>query len=216
MITVNEKEIAMRNAAKTIMVICMMICMDLNILGYDASVSFATEEPNSKPGYSSENPLSLGANAVAVIKTGDWYANLSWETYDAKISLLEIVSGNKAWERIKATDDSNPPPDAGYEYILARIKFEYQATSQPGDKGFELWNERLGSCLIAVSSDGKDYKPALIAPPEPGLKGRLYSGDSCEGWVIFLVSQDDSAPLMTFGRKYDGGVWFNLRQDNSK
>lgn len=196
---------------KSLIIGVAVIYSALNIFWYCTTYASADENPRQGPGYSDKDPLSIGASAVAVIKTGDWYATLAWETYDAKITLLETMSGNKAWERIKAADGSNPPSDDGFEYILARVRFEYQSTSQPGDKGFELWNKQTGSCMIARSSTGKDYRPVLILPPEPTLKGRLYSGKSCEGWVIFSVARDDVAPLMVFGREYGKGVWFKLR-----
>jgi len=196
---------------RSLIISYVVICSDLNLFLHGTAYAFANEDPRQGPGYSFKDPLPAGGSAVAVIKTGDWYANLSWDTYDAKITLLETISGNKAWELIRSADNSNPSPDDGFEYILARVKFEYQSTSQPGDKGFALWNKQSGSCMTAVSSTGKDYKSVLISPPEPALKGRLYSGKSSEGWVVFSVARDDVAPLMVFGREYKSGVWFRLR-----
>jgi len=56
---------------------------------------------------------------------------------------------------------------------------------------------------------GDGYQSASIVVPKPELSGRLYPGDSLEGWIVFLVSMDDKKPLMSFGNNYSR-VWFKL------
>ena len=101
----------------------------------------------------------------------------------------------------------NDSPDEGFEYILAKVRFDYLDGS--ADKQFHL---NTGVDFTAVSSEGKDYKLQLVVEPEPRLNADLYPGASHEGWVAFQVTKDDTNPLMTFGRDYrgSGGVWWKL------
>jgi hypothetical protein len=162
------------------------------------------------PGSSPFSPASVRVPVVSIIECGEGYT--SHELYDAKITLLEVVRGEKAWERIKAASMSNERPNVGFEYILARIRFEYSARGLPGNCGHEL----KGNEFTALSVSGKKYETPSVVVPKPELSGRLHSGDSLEGWLLFLVAQDDSKPLMAFTAdptgavQHGGNIWFQL------
>src|SRR5512146_2080129 len=69
-------------------------------------------------------------NAIPVKKTVETRlecGQVATEPYDAKFTVLEVVRGKEALDRIKAANASNQPPQAGYEYVLARIAFEMKA-----------------------------------------------------------------------------------------
>jgi hypothetical protein len=222
--SVSEKK---KKAEKSLMDIRRMagfilVCLVLTVSFYIAPAGSATQIPTSVaektsgvPGYSPHNPTPVGLSAVARIEYNTGYIFQVTRAYEAKITLLEIVRGENAWERIKAADSSNRPPGAGFEYILARIRFELFLIEDVDRKGYELRTWRF----IAVSSDGKYYDTSgflPVAPQEPELSADLRPGDSCEGWTVFLVREDDDKPLMNFGRAAlsndDGypGVWFQL------
>lgn len=161
-------------------------------------------------GSSPLSPAPAGVPVQTIIECGSGY--VSHELYDAKITLLEIVRGAKAWDLLKEATAANEPLKAGFEYILARIRFEYSARGLPGDCGHELKGEQF----IAVSPEGKVYKAPSVTPPNPRLSGMLRSGDVLEGWVAFSVPREDSKTLMTFAVKAGGAVehggnaWFQL------
>jgi len=168
------------------------------------------QTPVQRPGSSPLSPAPTGLPVKAIVECGRGY--ISHELYDATITVLEIVRGAKALDLIKQASVSNKPPKIGFEYILARIRVEYFARGTPGDCGHELKEEQF----TAVSADGKVYKTPAVVPPKPSLSGMLRSGDSLEGWVAFLVAQEDSKTLMTFTVKsggaveHGGDVWFQL------
>lgn len=168
------------------------------------------QTPVPRPGSSPLSPAPAGLPVKTIVECGKGY--ISHELYDATISLLEIVRGEKAWERIKEASASNESPKGGFEYILAHIRFEYFARGTPGDCGHELKEEQF----TAVSTDGKVYKTPSVVPPNPRLNGMLRSGDSLEGWVAFSVPQGESKPLMSFAVKvggaveHGGNIWFQL------
>ena len=125
------------------------------------------------------------------------------EIHDVKITVLEVVRGNKAWELIRAADASNRPPDAGFDYLLARIRFEY---SMQGSQGIMPYTLKQG-CFKLYSADNKEYALPSIASPKPELVGKdFYSGSSYEGWVLFMAATNDK-PLLFYTA---GSVWFQF------
>ena len=125
------------------------------------------------------------------------------ELYDVKITILEVLHGKEAWERLKSAGTSNKPANDGFKYILAHIRFEYYARGMPGNKSYTIKEDDFK----IYSKDNQAYEAPTVLPPKPGLIGRVFrSGDSYEGWVPFLVEKEDKKPLMFFS----GGLWFQL------
>jgi len=151
-------------------------------------------------GYSRQTLVSVGVPLTLEIE--------EWEGItEGRVTLLEIVRGAEAWNRIKEANMFNDPPKSGFEYLLAKVKFEYlKGPTQDTTYHLSTWE------FTAVSSEGKDYEGASVVEPEPELDATLYQGASHTGWVAFQVAKSDFKPLMTFGRKYDGtgGIWFKL------
>jgi hypothetical protein len=182
----------------------------LTVAGRAETQSPGNKTPAPQPGLSPFNPASVGVPINTIIECGTGYT--SHELYDTKITLLQVLRGEKAWERIKAASTSNESPNVGFEYILVHIRFEYFARGSPGDCSHEL----SGAQFTAFSGDGMQYETPSVEPPNPKLGGKLYSGDSAEGWLAFQVEQDDSKPLMTFTAEpagaieHGGGIWFQL------
>jgi len=130
-----------------------------------------------------------------------------FDNYEARVTLQEVLRGAEAWSRIKEANQFNDPADPGFEYLLARIRFEYLKAEDP-DKTYDLNSFQF----TAVSSEGKEYEYAFVVEPQPQLSASLYPGASHEGWAAFRVTLYDTAPLLTFGRDYSGrgGVWWKL------
>jgi hypothetical protein len=145
-----------------------------------------------------------GVACKANITIGEGYATDS-EIIESAITLLEIVRGEKAWDMVKAASPSNRSPDSGMEYIAARIKFVFGVKRAAGDLSYGIRDEQFA----LVSENGRQYQRPSIVVPKPELSGRLYPGDSLEGWIVLLVSMDDKKPLMSFGNNYSR-VWFKL------
>jgi hypothetical protein len=137
-------------------------------------------------------PIGLPLSTIVIF--GDQY-NGGDELYDVKITVEEAVRGEKAWQTVKGTSASNKPPAAGFEYVLARIRFEFSARVMPQHYSYTLDQAQF----TAMSGEDKMYDAAVLAKqPEPALHATLRSGDSAEGWVAFLVPRGDHTPLMLF------------------
>jgi hypothetical protein len=186
-------------------IVCILATVILIIAGYAESPAQAPI-----PGSSPFSPAPVGGLVQSTVYSGGSASSL--EPYDVKITLLEVMRGEKAWDLIKEASVSNKPPKAGSEYILARIRFDYSASGVPGDKVWEISNEQF----TALSSDGKLYETPSIVLPKPELSGSLRSGGSIEGWRVFQVPREDNKPLMTFDPASGGGmlrgkvIWFQL------
>ena len=163
------------------------------------------------PGSSPSHAAPVGLTLAGIVECGEGYT--SHEPYDMKITLVEVIRGEEAWNRIREASASNRPAEAGSEYILARIRFEYKARTAPGTCVHPLSPQQF----TAYKSNGEDYKPATVIPPKPEMRKGLKSGDSFEGWIVFMVSKQDQAPLMSYSVgdggavQHGGDQWFLLK-----
>jgi len=130
--------------------------------------------------------------------------DLFYGDYSAKITVLQIIRGTQAWDMIRDANMFNDPPQAGYEYILAKIRFEY------------LWNSDINQDIDisqfsfdAFSKDGVEYDSPIVVTPDPQLDKTMYPGGKTEGWGAYQVAIDDNYPLLVYDQTY-GGAWFKL------
>jgi len=164
------------------------------------------------PGSSPSKPASTGKTVAGIVECGEGYT--SHELYDIKITLLEVIRGKAAWKRIQAADPSNKPAADNMDYILARVRFEYDARGTPG----LCISPLVPNDFTAYSAQGGRYQAASVVPPKPELRKNLKSGDSFEGWLVFEVASKDAAPLMLYSPEtggavqHAGGKWFSLRE----
>jgi hypothetical protein len=175
---------------------------------------FLLAVPAPAPGQTGSAP-SLAAPAgtalTDIVECGEGYT--SHDLYDMKIALLEVIRGEEAWKRIQNASPANKPAEPGSEYVLARIRFEYQARELPGLCLHALLPEQF----TAYSAGGDEYRSVWVVPPKPELRKDLKSGESFEGWIVLMVSQQDRAPLLSYAAATGGAVqhggnkWFQLR-----
>jgi hypothetical protein len=154
----------------------------------------------------------IGVSVATIVEFGDQYLGGD-ELYDAKITVLEVVRGAKAWDIIRKASASNLEPNPGFEYVLGRVRFEFSARTSPSHYNYNL-NE---SQFAATAADGREFAaPSLVSPPKPSLDGTLKPSDSLEGWLVFVVPRNVSKPLMVFREDVGtvshrgGGTWFQL------
>jgi hypothetical protein len=155
-------------------------------------------------GQSSLNPTPVGVAGATTVEDADIFDPSP--PCDVKITILKIVRSGMAWDLIKEQNGSNKPPDHGFEYLLALVRFEYYPRGNFSHaKSYELRDDEF----TAASVGGKWYQSPSIILPEPRMKTKLSPGESSEGWVAFEVPQDETNPRMFFAR---GNIWFQLYQ----
>ena len=188
-----------------ILMVCTLVVLLVAPAGSSTPTPTPTPGPTQSLGYSRSNPA--GIDYPLSIMVGTAGISGSHNDYMVRITLVNYLRGDQAWSLIQAANMFNDPPEAGYEYILARIRFEYLTGPTP-DTAYDVspvWFD-------AVSSSGYQYDTVSVVEPDPSIDSYLYPGASHEGWASFQVAVDDTGPVMTFGRKYDGtgGIWFKL------
>lgn len=185
---------------KILTVILVIMC-----LGFTVSLKSAGADFNS-----STNPAPVGEPVRSMVELGSVYSNI----YDITVTVLETVRGAKAMDLLKKADPGNKMPPEGFEYVLARVRFEMRARAVSDRQTFDLGDDPLQ--WVALSSDLMEYKQISVTPPDPKLIGRVHPGDSMEGWVAFAVDRKDKKPLMIFDPDSGGAtgrgrtLFFNL------
>lgn len=157
------------------------------------------------------NAHPVGAPVPIIIEFGEQY--LGAELYDAKITVVEVIRGEKAWDAVEHANSLNPPPKTGFDHVLARARFEFSARTSPAPDNYNL-NETQ---FTATDPAGHEFtSPDLAGYPDPPLRKTLKPGDSLEGWLVFLVPKTVLRPLMIFREDVGevshrgGGTWFEL------
>jgi hypothetical protein len=162
------------------------------------------------PGLSPTSPARAGIVIPGIVECGEGYT--SHELYDMKITVLKVFRGEEAWRLLKAASPSNRPVAASKEYVIAHVKFEYNARGSPGLCVHQIVPEQF----TALSTDGIEYETPSVVPPKPEMRKAIKSGEIFEGWVAFVVAKQDKNPLMAYsadigGAIMHGGVkWFQL------
>jgi len=174
------------------------------------AITLAIPTARSQEGNTPFNPAPVGVTLSGIIECGQGYT--SHELYNMKITLLEVIRGDSAWKLIKTASNSNKSAGYGFEYILARIKFEYYARGKPGLCVHKLTLEQFKAC----STEGVDYPAADVILPQPEMQGDMRSGESIEGWIALLVPLTDRKPLLYYSAdagaavQHGGSKWFKL------
>ncbi len=136
----------------------------------------------------------LGKPLSTIVEFGEQYVTGD-VPYEVRITVVKVLRGAPAEALVNSASASNPHAKAGFEYVAARVRFEFSARVSPANDSYTLDPSQFS----AISPGGTAYPVArLVAQPKPGLHATLRSGDSAEGWVVLLVPRGDRAPLMLF------------------
>jgi hypothetical protein len=165
-----------------------MLCITLV-----ASIAVASLQHLPAQDNSSTNPAAVGSRVRSMVELGSVYTNI----YDIAITVLETVRGPEAMNRLKAAGSNNKAPAEGYEYILARIKFEFKGRAVTDKLTFDLGNAPL-QWVALTGKDLTEYDRVSLTLPKPALAGIVKPGESVEGWVAFAVDRKDIKPVMVF------------------
>jgi hypothetical protein len=160
----------------------------------------ASPRPSIAQDNSPTNPADIGSPVRSMVELGSVYANI----YDITITVLEAVRGEKAMSRLREAGPGTPAPPEGFEYILARVRFEFKGRAVTDRLPFDLGNAPLQ--WIALSSDLMEYPKASVTVPKPSLTGLVKPGQTVEGWVAFAVDRKDAKPVMVFDPDVGGAT----------
>lgn len=162
-----------------------IVCLGILISGC-CSTTETTTAPISEQtrSYSSvtTQPTIVTApmNQALIVKT---YSG----TYE--ISALDFKRGSEANQLVLAENMFNTKPDPGFEYLLIKVRQKYTK----GDS-----SSSVSSYNFKVYADNVGYTPSMVVMPKT-LKDftsvSLLPGGQTEGWLAFLVPQNQPAKL---------------------
>lgn len=120
-----------------------------------------------------------------------------------ELTLTEVVSGQQAWDMIKAANSFNDAPDPGKQYVLAKFKVKViSLEKEPMEINHAYFK--------AVSKNGVMYDDFFyIVTPKPEIETKLYRGSEFEGWTFFMVNENDS-PKVVYNNGLKSETWFDL------
>ena len=160
-----------------------------------------TPLPIIAKGNSRRNPANV-SEIVNITFDNKWSEQ---DEKNADISVTEIIRGEQAYNMMLEWNQFNSPPEEGYEFILAKVKFNLLSSK-----------DRLSLRKFdfeAISNEGRDYPMVSgVIDDVKSISTDIYSGASHEGYALLQVLKSDDKPLLTFGRDYkgNGGAWIKL------
>jgi hypothetical protein len=163
------------------------------VIALFVSMATASLHPAMAQDNASTNPAAIGSPVRSMVELGSVYSNI----YDISITVLETVRGKEAMDRLKAASTDNKAPAEGFEYILARVKFEFKGRAVSDKLPFDLGNAPLQWVALA-GADLTEYDRVSISVPKPALAGTVKPGQTVEGWLVFAVDRKDSKPVLVF------------------
>ena len=99
--------------------------------------------PSNEVGKSREAPAPLGETATME----------EWE-----LSVLEVLRGDEAWERVQLANRYNDAPDQAMQYVLVKLSARYIGTEEPdAHKGI-----REGHCQLTGTDNELRDPPSII------------------------------------------------------
>ena len=149
---------------------CLVLIMAFNV------------ETGITQGRSPSSPAPIATSVVTMIECGEGYT--SNELYDMTITVTEVVRGQKASGWIGGA------PEAGSEYILARIRVEYLARGLPGKCSHELRPEQF----TALSGTAENTRLLLCGCRSQrwvavSIPGSLWKAGWPSRWLKMTVSR---------------------------
>lgn len=100
------------------------------------------------------------------------------------VTLLDSIQGRAAADEIARADPSNPPPPAGEEYVLVRLRVR----NTGGSGAITVAPTNFGLTATA----GRLYPAAPVIGPQPELRGDVVPGGELEGWVALSVAEGET------------------------
>lgn len=156
------------------------------------------------------DPADKGDPVKSVVQIGP----MNTSNYDVTITLVETVRGKDAMQRLRTADAAVKPPKKGFEYLLARVRFQLQGRAVSDHGAFVLGSSPFQ--WLANSADFRQYDSAQATLPKPVLQGPVRAGETKEGWLGFEVEQGEKKPILTFDPSSGGAtgrgniLFFNL------
>lgn len=168
---------------KKVVPILLMVFLMLLVVSCETGPStgsgteVVTEGDKQKASDSAHDEAAFGTSHNPIPPETEVKVGSNWH-----ITLLEITPD--AWSIIKETNQFNDPPEEGYQFIMANIRFSYA-----GEESDTPW---ASLSLKYLGSDGNTYgegECGVLPKPYSDI-GEQFPGASAEGHVAWSVPSD--------------------------
>ncbi|MCA9995272.1 MAG: hypothetical protein KDE56_05980 [Anaerolineales bacterium] len=123
-----------------------------------------------------------------MVTSDDWQARVA-----------EVVTGDDAWQLVYDANQFNDPPPAGHSYLAVKLWLRYiglvEGPHYTTDDLFTI----VGSTVAQPS----------VVDPEPEMRFELFPGGEAEGWLVWLVADNEANTLLRFSTP-DGERYLSL------
>lgn len=140
-------------------------------------------------------PAEDGSRRAAPAPLGATVVSEAWE-----VTVLEVLRGADAAQRITEANQFNDPAPEGQEYIVARIRARYLGGDDPDTAA----NIDQNALKVTGAANVIYDRPSVVAP-EPTLDAYLFPGGQVEGWVVVQAPAGEAGltlvyePIFEFG-----------------
>lgn len=140
-------------------------------------------------------PTEDGSRRAAPAPLGTTVVSEAWE-----VTVLEVLRGADAAQRITEANQFNDPAPEGQEYIVARIRAHYLG----GDDQDSAANIDQNAFKVTGTANVIYDRPSIVAPA-PTLDAYLFPGGQVEGWVVVQAPAGEAGlalvyePIFEFG-----------------
>lgn len=140
----------------------------------------------------------IGINLENPARHGELLVMEHW-----KVTLLNTIRGESVMDFIHEYDPNHRPPDEGTTYLLAQFRLSYFNRE---DKPYEIFFDNFS----LVDREGSLISSYRTRRPQGGQgvwlnQVKLLPGAEIEGWVVFVVPEDTSDPIVQVNLKE--AVW---------
>ncbi len=166
----------------------MLLCVMVALAGSGVAVAGPGGGPDQAgrarlAGETRTDPVPLQSEAEA----GPW-----------RITVLEVVTGDQAAQRVTGASPTNAAPPDGFQYVAAHLK-----VVNASDRPLPVSGNDFG----VTGASGLVWRFLDVTPPDPPLDATVAPGDAAEGWVVASVPATESKLILIFDSTTLGGNW---------
>jgi len=159
-----------------------------------------TNTPQNQPG-SRSNPFGLGEPGLF---TKD-------ESKKFTFAVVEVLSGDDAYQKIMSANMFNDPAPEGFEYLVIKVSVNYLEGSSPDDL-LEISSSWLDDFQMGIVSNNKIITESEhVVEPKPEFSFKMFPGSQSEGYEVLLFEKGDENPVLFFGLDNGAVQYFSLK-----
>jgi len=116
---------------------------------------------------------------------------------DWQLIVLDVRTGEDAWQQVLEENQFNDPPEDGMEYITVKLRARYIGLNEEGENIDDY------SFFVRTNS-GIEFDAPSVVEPEPTLDYHIYPGGEAEGWIVLTVPEKTKNLTMFFSPDSSG------------